>query len=296
MEHLIRRMLGSHIELVMSAARDLWPAIVDRGQLETALLNLAVNARDAMPDGGRLSIEIGNAELDDAYAGVNPDVSPGEYVMIAVGDTGTGMSPDVAARAFEPFFTTKEAGRGTGLGLSMVYGFAKQSAGHVKIYSEPEIGTVVRLYLPRSDAPEAEVAPSHSAAAALPTGTETILLVEDDGLVRAHTENQLTLLGYRVIAAADASEAIDRVGAGLAPDLLLTDVVMPGMNGRQLAAHVQQLLPETKVLFISGYTHGVMAARQDTPIPPGQLLSKPFRRRDLAVRVREILDAPQAPE
>jgi CheY-like chemotaxis protein len=210
-----------------------------------------------------------------------------------VGDTGTGMSADVAARAFEPFFSTKEVGRGTGLGLSMVYGFAKQSAGHVKIYSEVGIGTIVRLYLPRSDAPEVE-ASAPSAAAALPTGTETILFVEDDELVRTQTEKQLTGLGYRVVAAVNAADAIARVRGGLDPDLLFTDVVMPGgMNGRQLADQLTRELPGLKVLFTSGYTHGVMAV-QSTAMPPGQLLNKPFRRRDLAVKVREALDVCEA--
>jgi CheY-like chemotaxis protein len=171
-----------------------------------------------------------------------------------------------------------------------VYGFAKQSAGHVKIYSEAGIGTVVRLYLPRSDTLEADTASAHSDTTALPTGTETILLVEDDSLVRAHTENQLTLLGYRVVAAGSAADAIERLRGGLVPDLLLTDVVMPGMNGPQLAEHVRERLPKTKVLFTSGYTHDIMAASEGAPIPPDQLLTKPFHRRDLAARVREIFD------
>ncbi len=292
-EQLVRRTVGDPVEVTLILGRDLWPATVDRGQLETAIVNLAANARDAMPDGGRLTLETANVELDDTYAALHPDVAPGEYVMVAVGDTGIGMSADVAARAFEPFFTTKEVGRGTGLGLSMVYGFAKQSAGHVKIYSEIGIGTIVRLYLPRSDAPEVETT-APSGAAALPTGTETILFVEDDVLVRTQTEKQLTGLGYRVITAVNAANAIAHVRGGLVPDLLFTDVVMPGgMNGRQLADQLIEELHGLKVLFTSGYTHGVMTV-QSRPIPPGQLLNKPFRRRDLAVKVREALDLQEA--
>ena len=288
-EQLVRRTVGDHVEVSLLLGGDVWPAIVDRGQLETAIVNLAANARDAMPDGGRLTLETGNIELDDGYTALHPDVKPGEYVMVAVGDTGSGMSAEVAARAFEPFFTTKEVGRGTGLGLSMVYGFAKQSAGHVKIYSELGIGTVVRLYLPRSGAPQVEAA-APSGTAALPTGTETILFVEDDELVRTQTEKQLSGLGYRVIAAVNAADAIARVRDGLKPDLLFTDVVMPGgMNGRQLADQLTGEISGLKVLFTSGYTHGVMAG-QSTSIPPGQLLNKPFRRRDLALKVREALD------
>jgi PAS domain S-box-containing protein len=292
-EQLVKRTVGELVDVTLIFRRDMWAATVDRGQLETAIVNLAANARDAMPDGGRLTLETANVELDDAYTALHPDVAPGEYVMVAVGDTGTGMSADVAARAFEPFFSTKEVGRGTGLGLSMVYGFAKQSAGHVKIYSEVGIGTIVRLYLPRSDAPEVE-ASAPSAAAVLPTGTETILFVEDDELVRTQTEKQLTGLGYRVVAAVNAADAIARVRGGLDPDLLFTDVVMPGgMNGRQLADQLTRELPGLKVLFTSGYTHGVMAV-QSTAMPPGQLLNKPFRRRDLAVKVREALDVCEA--
>jgi PAS domain S-box-containing protein len=288
-EELVQRTVGDHVDVTLVLAADVWAATVDRGQLETAIVNLAANARDAMPDGGRLTLETANAELDDSYAALHPDVAPGQYVMVAVGDTGTGMSAEVAARAFEPFFTTKEVGRGTGLGLSMVYGFAKQSAGHVKVYSEVGIGTIVRLYLPRSDASEAE-ATAPSGAAALPTGTETILFVEDDALVRTQTEKQLVALGYHVIAAVNAADAIRHVRGGLRPDLLFTDVVMPGgMNGRQLADQLSKELPGLKVLFTSGYTHGIMTG-QSTSIAAGQLLNKPFRRRDLAVKVREALD------
>ena len=209
-----------------------------------------------MPSGGRLTIETANAELDEDYAASNPDVRTGRYVMIAIADTGSGMAPDVLARAFEPFFTTKDVGKGTGLGLSMVYGFVKQSEGHVRIYSDVGVGTVVRLYLPPSN--DAAV-PAVTPPVELPTGTETILLVEDDALVRANASSQLAALGYRVVAAENARRAIEMVEHGGAPDLLFTDMIMPGgMNGRELAEHLHRRYPGLKVLYTSGYAHGAM--------------------------------------
>jgi CheY-like chemotaxis protein len=210
--------------------------------------------------------------------------------MIAVTDTGSGMPPDVVARAFEPFFTTKEVGKGTGLGLSMVYGFLKQSGGHAKIYSEPGIGTVVRLYLPRAAAEELGPSPVVSVSEP-PTGSESVLLVEDNPLVRAHTQGQLQGLGYRVIAVGDAAEAVERLRLVAKPDLLLTDVIMPGkMSGPELARHLRARWPDLNVLYMSGYTHGAIAGSIDD-IPPGtRLLSKPFRLRELAHHVRAALD------
>ena len=293
MEHLMRRTLGEHIIVEIKAAADLWPARIDPGQLEAAVVNLAVNARDAMPQGGRISIETANVELDADYAVMNPDVKPGEYVMIAVGDSGTGMVPDVVARAFEPFFTTKDVGKGTGLGLSMVYGFVKQSGGHVRIYSELGIGTIVRLYLPRADAPPVNFDALPARAAELPTGDETILLVEDDALVRAHTAAQLTALGCRVTTAENAERALEEADVGLTPDLLFTDIVMPGaMNGFHLAQHLRQRWPRLRVLYMSGFADG--AAPLDRQVASRYMLSKPFRRRDLATKVRDILDEPVA--
>jgi PAS domain S-box-containing protein len=295
MEQLMRRTLGAHITIRLDLAADLWPAMVDRGQLETAVLNLAVNARDAMPGGGRLTIETANAALDATYADMVGEVQPGDYVMVAVGDTGTGMPPGVAERAFEPFFTTKEIGKGTGLGLSMVYGFVKQSGGHVKIYSEVGIGTVVRLYIPRSSVGKEAGDPTAAEPEALPGGSESVLFVEDEPLVRASTQAQLMSLGYRVVAAVNATDALDHVHAGLIPDLLFTDIVMPGgMNGLALAEQLQRELPGLKVLYTSGYTHGVVSADDGEPIPAGHLLGKPFRRRDLAAKIREVLDAAHA--
>jgi PAS domain S-box-containing protein len=287
---LMERTLGEHIEIKLARGADLCPATVDRGQLESAVLNLAVNARDAMPNGGRLTIETANAELDENYASNNPDVRAGSYVMIAIADSGSGMAPDVLARAFEPFFTTKDVGKGTGLGLSMVYGFIKQSEGHVRIYSEVGVGTVVRLYMPQSrDAAVLVVA----APVELPTGTETILLVEDDALVRAFASAQLAALGYRVLAAEHAGRAIEMVEHGCAPDLLFTDMIMPGgMNGRQLAEQLRWRYPGLKVLYTSGYAHSAMTGEGAAQVT--HLLGKPYRRRDLATKVREVLDEPAA--
>jgi CheY-like chemotaxis protein len=258
------------------------------------VVNLALNARDAMPQGGSITIETANVELDEGYAGMN-DVKPGDYVTIAVSDSGTGMAPDVVARAFEPFFTTKDVGKGTGLGLSMVYGFVKQSGGHARIYSEPGVGTVVRLYLPRSEVPAATFGVRPKAASDLPTGAETILLVEDDPMVRGHTETQLAALGYRVISAENASEALECVDDEIMPDLLFTDIVMPGsMNGRQLAERLRERWPALKVLYTSGFSHGMLDTPLGGQVAVKHLLGKPFRRRDLAAKVREVLDEPEA--
>jgi PAS domain S-box-containing protein len=303
MDPLMQRTLGEHIEIKLVRGRDLRPATVDRGQLESAVLNLAVNARDAMPDGGRLTIETANAELDESYAAINPDARPGCYVMVAVSDTGAGMSPDVMARAFEPFFTTKDVGKGTGLGLSMVYGFVKQSEGHARIYSEVGVGTVVRLYLPRSEE-VVTAAPSPAAAPAeLPVGSETILLVEDDSLVRTYAAAQLGALGYGVVTAENAQQAIEAIERGCVPDLLFTDMIMPGgMNGRELAEQVLGRCPGIKVLYTSGYAHGAIDGSPENSVHVGHqgrhqvrhLLGKPYRRRDLAAKVREVLDEPAA--
>src|SRR5262249_21865107 len=268
---------------------------VDAGQLENAILNLAVNARDAMPDGGWLTIETSNVELDEDFTAINPDVRPGQYVLIVVSDTGVGMSPDVVAHAFEPFYTTKDIGKGTGLGLSMVYGFVKQSGGHVRIYSELGIGTVVRLYLPRSERSAASSVPSAASPSELAGGRERILFVEDDPLVRAHTEVQLRTLGYDVVTAENATAALELVERGCKPDLLFTDMVMPGgLNGRELALRLRQRWPELRVLYTSGYAHGAFEAVSADPADGAHMLAKPYRRRDLAAKVREVLDAPVA--
>jgi PAS domain S-box-containing protein len=288
MGDMLRRSLGEHIEIEMQYGPNLWAAEADKGQVENALLNLAINARDAMPGGGKLTIETANVTLDEDYTARSVDVRPGEYVMVALTDTGVGMTAEVVSRAFEPFFTTKGVGKGTGLGLSMVYGFAKQSRGHLKIYSEVGHGTTVRLYLPRF-ADEAAAATVASERIVESGGNETILVVEDDTDVRLYVVSQLRDLGYRVIHAPNGLEA-ERVLNGGAPiDLLLTDVVMPGgMTGRDLAERAARIRPGLKVLFTSGYTENAIVhhGRLD---PDVNFLPKPYRRHELARKVREAL-------
>ena len=289
MDELLRRTLGEHVEVELKLADDLWPALADSGQVENSLLNLAINARDAMPDGGKLTIETSNMHLDEDYASSNAEVAAGDYVMMTVTDTGTGMPPDVLAHVFEPFFTTKEVGKGTGLGLSMIYGFAKQSGGHAKIYSEVGHGTTVRLYLPRLTN---ESLRSDSAAAAAPHkgGGETILVVEDNPDVRRLVLRQLRDLGYEVIEAANGPQALKILDEGAAIDLLFTDVVMPGgMTGRQLAEAAKTRRPDLKTLFTSGYTEDSVL-RLGKLDPGVRLLSKPYRKHELATRIREALD------
>ena len=289
MDNLLRRTLQENIDIETVYAGGLWICEVDPGQLEGALLNLAINARDAMPDGGKLTIETANTQLDDSYAHQHEEVRPGQYVLISVSDTGTGMPPSVVSRAFEPFFTTKQMGKGSGLGLSMVYGFAKQSGGHIKIYSEVNEGTTVKLYLPRAVNSTDDVYEGHKAPAT-ETGTEKILLVEDDALVQQHVAGQLKTLGYQVITCSNAQDALDVVMQLPDINLLFTDIVMPGaMNGRQLAEATRQLRPDIKVLFTSGYTENAIVhhGRLDRGV---HLLNKPYRRQELAAKVRKVLD------
>jgi PAS domain S-box-containing protein len=291
MEDLLRRTLGEDIEIEMRLSQQLWTALADKGQMENALLNLTVNARDAMPAGGKLTIETGNVHLDEDYAVHNAEVSPGDYVMLAVTDTGKGMPAEVVDRAFEPFFTTKEVGKGTGLGLSMIYGFAKQSGGHVKIYSEVDHGTTVRLYLPRQSAAVATATPAILMQHDHPRGGEMILVVEDDADVRAFVVGHLRELGYRVVETKDGPSALGTLEDSTPIDLLLTDVIMPGgMTGRQLSDEAKHRRPGLKTLFISGYTEDSIV-HQGKLDPGVNFLSKPFRRRDLALKVREALDA-----
>ncbi len=286
---LLRRTLGEHIEVRYIETAGLWPAMADPAQLESAVLNLALNARDAMPSGGRLTIELGNKVLDHEYARHHAEVTPGDYAMVAVSDTGHGMTPEVLTRVFEPFFTTKPDGKGTGLGLAMVFGFVKQSGGHVKVYSEPGEGTTVKLYLPR--ALGAAVA-AHRAGAPidLPRGTGTVLVVEDEAAVREIACAILGDLGYRVLEAGDGEEALRVFGANAASvDLLLTDVVLPGrVRGRELSERVRMVRPGVKVLFMSGYTENsiVHHGRLDDGV---QLIGKPFKREQLARKVAEAL-------
>jgi signal transduction histidine kinase len=249
---LLRPTLGEQIEIKTILKPGVASAHIDPSQLANSVLNMAINSRDAMPDGGKLLLETGNVVLDEAYAQANPGALPGRYVMLAVSDTGAGMSAELCDRVFEPFFTTKEVGKGSGLGLSMVYGFVKQSGGHINIYSEPGHGTTIRLYLPPATG---VVETAGAAAVPISGGTETILVVEDDALVRSFVIAQFSSLGYRTLAAADSPSALKLVTSGQPFDLLFTDVIMPGgMTGRELADKVSSLRPGTRVLYTSGYT------------------------------------------
>ncbi len=280
---LLRPTLGEHVEIDAILEPEIATAHVDSSQLANSLVNMAINARDAMPHGGKLLLETRNVVLDEAYAQANPDVAPGPYLMLAVSDTGVGMSATLRDRAFEPFFTTKDGGKGSGLGLSMVYGFVKQSGGHIKIYSEEGHGTTIRLYLPPARVVENVPAPP---VAPILSGNETILVVEDDALVRDFVTAQLHSLGYKTIAAADGREALAHVQSGAAFDLLFTDVIMPGgINGRELADEVAKHRPGTRVLYTSGYTDNAIEhhGRLDEGV---LLLSKPYRRSQLAHMVR----------
>jgi CheY-like chemotaxis protein len=257
--------------------------------MESAILNLAINARDAMPQGGTLTIETRNTHLDADYVARNPEVAVGDYIVVAVSDSGVGMSPEILERAFDPFFTTKEVGKGSGLGLSMVYGFVKQSHGHIKIYSERAHGTTVRIYLPRSDDTLSQDIPEDMSTEEA-NGSECILVVEDEEAVRIYVTQQLKGLGYTVIEAADAHDALDILEGDRHVDLLFTDVVLPrGMNGRQLAEIAQRTRPALKVLFTTGYTENAVVhhGKLDAGV---ELLSKPYRRADLARHVRKVLD------
>jgi CheY-like chemotaxis protein len=239
--------------------------MADVSQLESAMLNLALNARDAMPDGGRLTIELANKVLDEEYARANVEVAPGDYAMLAISDTGHGMTSDVAARAFEPFFTTKPEGKGTGVGLSMVYGFVKQSAGHVKIYSEPGHGTTVRIYLPKATSTQISHAEEIESFAELPRGSATLLVVEDESAVREIACSALRDLGYIVLEAADGEEALRVFNAHVGiVDLLLSDVVLPGkVRARDMVERISSLRPDVKVLYMSGYTENAIAWPQE---------------------------------
>lgn len=287
LDELLRRALGEGIEIETVIAAGLWNTLVDPAQVENALLNLAINARDAMNGHGRLTIETGNAALSDEYARAHDEVTPGQYVMLAVTDTGSGMTAEVKERAFEPFFTTKPEGQGTGLGLSMVYGFARQSSGHIKIYSELGQGTTVRLYLPRAAQPE-DVAIEVENGPVV-GGTETVLVVEDDDEVRTTVVELLTELGYHVLKARDAQSGLAIVESGMPIDVLFTDVVMPGpLRSPELARQARTRLPEIAVLFTSGYTDNAIV--HSGRVDPGvELLSKPYTREALARRLRHVL-------
>ncbi|TPM10161.1 response regulator [Mesorhizobium sp. B2-3-11] len=288
MSDLLRRALGEGIRIETVLAGGLWKIHADPNQLENAILNLAVNARDAMDNDGKLTIETVNSHLDEAYASTHADVAPGQYVMIAVTDTGAGMSPEIITRAFEPFFTTKPADKGTGLGLSQVFGFVKQSGGHVKIYSEPGEGTTIKIYLPRLFGPEEPAVPAGRDKGAA-TVTETILVVEDDARVRASTTDVMRELGYTVIHAAGGQEALQKLAATPGIALLFTDIVMPVMNGRKLAEEALARQPGLKVVFTTGFTRNAVVHNGvlDHDV---HFLAKPFTIDQLAAKLRDVLD------
>jgi signal transduction histidine kinase/CheY-like chemotaxis protein len=288
MEGLLRRSLGGQVDFRSVVAAQLWPALIDPHELENAILNLCINARDAMADGGRITLEADNLAITADDSGQHGDLAPGDYVMVAVTDTGIGMDRATLDRAFEPFFTTKEMGRGSGLGLSMVYGFVKQSKGHVQLYSEPGRGTVVRLYLPRASSAGETTAPAETSGA-LPRGSECILLVEDDESVRTFVTDLLQELGYDVIATAGAQEALAVAAVRDEIDLVFTDVVMPGdMNGMQLAAAIRARKPSMPILFTSGYSEKAVRLEGDQIV---HFIAKPYRRYELATKLRETLGA-----
>jgi signal transduction histidine kinase len=290
MSELLRRTLGESIHVETRLADDLWRTFADGAQLENALINLCVNARDAMGEAGRLTIETANAELDDAYSAAQIEITPGAYIAVSVADTGAGMSEEVIAKAFEPFFTTKGAGSGTGLGLSQVYGFVKQTGGHVKIHSELGAGTTVRLYLPRYIGEAAAAAAAPAAAPARARDGEVVLLVEDQEAVREMSAAALRELGYDVMEAGDAAKALELLSAAPRVSVLFTDIVMPDLNGRELAEQARREMPALKVLFTTGYTHN--AVIHDGQIEPGaEILPKPFTIDQLAVKLRRVLDA-----
>ncbi len=288
MQVLLRRMLREDIDLRIGIAPRPVLALADPVQLDSAIMNLALNAQDAMPNGGVLTLTTDEVELEGGMLGHGADVKPGRYVSVCVTDDGAGMSPETLERAFEPFFTTKEVGKGSGLGLSMVYGFVKQSNGHVTIYSEADLGTSVRIYLPAAEGATQSWSAAAPPGTQAPRGAESILVVEDDEHVRSHAISSLRSLGYRVEVASDGREALHLLQSGARPDLLFTDVVMPGgISGWELAAQARKLAPQLRVLFTSGYPQETLTRRGEANAP---VLSKPYRLLDLARRVREALD------
>lgn len=288
---LLRRTIGESIQIDTIGPQDLWPVTVDQGQLENALINLAINGRDAMPDGGRLSIICENISIGEAEEDDFPELVVGDYARLSMTDSGTGMDEDVIAHAFEPFFTTKPERQGTGLGLSMVYGFVKQSGGHVSVYSSPGQGTTVNLYFPRSHNTAEPVRTADKKESRM-SGSERILIVEDDRRLRNRAANSLITLGYDVVQSANAAAALDLLVSDEIFDLLLTDIVMPGnMNGIELAQRSNELNPAPKILLMTGYAH--LSDDMRNLVPAGtKLIQKPFTRDRLALTVREVLDSP----
>jgi two-component system cell cycle sensor histidine kinase/response regulator CckA len=311
LDKMLQRLIPEDIEVTTRLTDDLWPVRIDPTQIEQVVVNLAVNAGDAMPGGGKLTIETANVTLDAAYAAHHLEVEPGEYVLLAVSDNGVGMTAEIKARIFEPFFTTKEKGKGTGLGLATVFGIVKQNQGHVWVYSEPDQGTTFKIYLPRAGMPRAGMpragiphvsedarTPSHlptRGAAPTARGSETLLLVEDESGVRELVRDILAAQGYRVLAAQDGVEALQVAGKHEGPiHLLVTDVVMPRLSGRALADQLRSGRPEMRVLFTSGYTDNAIV-RHGVLEEGVHFLSKPFELETLARKVQEVLDAAERP-
>jgi CheY-like chemotaxis protein/two-component sensor histidine kinase len=290
--NLLQRTLGEHIELITDLAPGLAWVLADQGHIEQILVNLAVNARDAMPGGGRLIIETGNVSVDEAYAASNANLGTGGYVTLKVSDNGPGMPPEIVDRAFEPFFTTKPKGEGSGLGLATIYGIVTQAGGNVRIYSEPAIGTTIRILLPITDqSPSPEEHPLDGNESG---GDELVLLVEDEPALREVTRRILTRNGYRVIAADNGNEAIRAaMSCEGRIDVLLTDVIMPGMQGREVAQQIRKIQPDIAILYMSGYTEGLLSA-QGVLEPGINLIEKPFNEKSLLRKVGEILHTRQA--
>src|SRR5215831_1541642 len=289
-ENLMRRAIGEQVEMIMTLSPLLAPAQIDPTEFETAILNLVINSRDAMPSGGRITIETQNVTIDRQFAASNPEITPGAYVMIAVSDSGTGMTPAVLARALDPFFTTKEVGKGSGLGLSQVYGFAKTAGGHVTIESEPGIGTTVRLYLPLAASRPISLEPvAEQASLPATDGRGTVLVVEDDQDVLAVTAECLRDLGYHVVTAVDAARALEILRGDQPVNLLFSDVIMPGgMNGTQLAVEARRIRPELKVLLTSGYTAAALSREHGLP-DNLNVVEKPYQREELAKKLRLVI-------
>jgi signal transduction histidine kinase/CheY-like chemotaxis protein len=290
-EELLRRTIGENVELEIVTAGGLWMTLCDPHQLENAILNLAINARDAMPDGGKLTIETCNAHLDNAYAAKQRDITPGQYVCICVTDTGTGMTSDVLAKAFDPFFTTKPLGQGTGLGLSMIYGFARQSEGHAKIYSEEGKGTTIKLYLPRhyGEAEDDENVAGELGDEHRAEHGEVVLVIEDEAAVRDLVVEVLRDLGYRTLEAVDGPSGFKILQSRKRIDLLVTDIGLPGLNGRQVADAARLIRPDLKILFMTGYAENATIA--NGVLEPGmQMITKPFAIETLATRIRGMIE------
>jgi CheY-like chemotaxis protein len=287
---LLRRTIGEHITLTTSLASDLWETRADQGQFQSALVNLAVNARDAMPDGGKLVVETSNVVLSTEHADIYPELNPGDYVRLSISDTGTGMPPEVRDRVFEPFFTTKEMGRGTGLGLAMVYGFVKQSGGHVTIYSEVGHGTTINLYLSRTQETARLPVTGPELGDTVMRGREVILVVEDDERVRRVTVTRLRMIGYEVLEAHDGPTALKLLDGGPRVDVVFTDLIMPGgLSGRDVAARARELMPDIRVLLTSGYAEDLVRG-DELQRERLSVLRKPYRQAELVTALRNILD------